>query len=80
MRMEVRMMALNMLIVECEMFAAHTNNLGRSALTADQSLRDGLECAAPSQDLPDVRRRISEQRVIIGTSSHLILDIFFLAR
>lgn len=30
---EVRMMALNMLVVECEMFAAHTNNPhGRSIL------------------------------------------------
>lgn len=31
------MMALNMLIVECEMFAAHMNNLGSCALTAHQS-------------------------------------------
>lgn len=35
--MEVRMMALNMLIVECEMFAAHMNNPGCCALAADQS-------------------------------------------
>lgn len=70
--MEVRMMALNMLIVECEMFAAHTNNLGHAALYGRSIVRDGSECAAPSQDLPDVRRRICEQRVIIGTSSHLI--------
>lgn len=58
------MMALNVLVVECEMFAAHMNNLGSSALAVDQSGRDLNIC------------RTSEQRVIIGTSSHLSLHYF----